>query len=261
MVHCAKCKAVNDGSTELCASCGRPLLKKGGLFGKPQHSAYAERARRHLDLDAEQAVSDFTRALESAPEKERGTLLGERASALEKVERYEEARADLASAAELVKPVSRPDLLLHLAELDERLGAVDDATRDRLAYTYAASDSDYLKQRFDPDKMKKGFGEALFGEGFQQGMVSAKRTQFAQEMEALRRAMCAEGKLNAVGWCRVCKAAVELTAELRCPNVPTEASTRKEKRAQHEHEKAVKRMLYVMPDEVERGVAEVAAHH
>ena len=51
----------------------------------PLHERYAMRARRHVDLDPEQAVADFGQALELAPEKARAALLKERAALYEKL--------------------------------------------------------------------------------------------------------------------------------------------------------------------------------
>jgi tetratricopeptide (TPR) repeat protein len=67
----------------------------------PEYLRYAIRARRHIELDPEQAIEDFSQALELAPQKERASILNERAS------------------------------------LYKKLGREKEETRDRLAYTYA----------------------------------------------------------------------------------------------------------------------------
>jgi hypothetical protein len=51
----------------------------------PLHVRYAKRARRHVELDPEQALMDFSAALESAPEKQRASLLQERAALYERL--------------------------------------------------------------------------------------------------------------------------------------------------------------------------------
>jgi hypothetical protein len=61
----------------------------------PLHQRYARRARRHVELDMEQAVADFSEALESAPEDDRAGLLRERAELYEKLGMQEEALRDL----------------------------------------------------------------------------------------------------------------------------------------------------------------------
>jgi hypothetical protein len=60
----------------------------------PLHERYVMRARRHVDMDPEQAVADFGRALELAPEKTRAALLKERAALYEKLGMEEESVRD-----------------------------------------------------------------------------------------------------------------------------------------------------------------------
>ena len=69
----------------------------------PLHVRYAKRARRHIELDPDQALQDLSAALEAAPEKHRASLLQERAA------------------------------------LNERLGRETDAVKDRLDYTLEES--------------------------------------------------------------------------------------------------------------------------
>jgi hypothetical protein len=66
------------------------------LFRKtPLHSRYINRADRHLALNPNQALLDYTRAIETAPQKERAEILRKRASAYEKMGLQEEASRDL----------------------------------------------------------------------------------------------------------------------------------------------------------------------
>jgi uncharacterized OB-fold protein len=60
----------------------------------PLYKRYATRARRHIELDPEQAIADFSQALETAPEKERAGLLKERSTLYEKLGMEEEATRD-----------------------------------------------------------------------------------------------------------------------------------------------------------------------
>lgn len=60
----------------------------------PLYKRYATRARRHVELDPEQAIADFSHALEIAPEKEQAGLLKERAALYEKLGMEEEATRD-----------------------------------------------------------------------------------------------------------------------------------------------------------------------
>ena len=139
------------------------------------------------------------------------------------------------------------------------LGLAEEEARDRLTYTYAAADKHYLEERFDPDRYKHGPGRLMLGEGYQYGRASAERTHFLSELEGMRKSMLREGRVRALGYCPVCKAVVELTKDLQCPNVPAEAEGRRERRAKPEHEKQPKRVLYVMPDQVEHGARQVLA--
>jgi hypothetical protein len=65
------------------------------LFRKtPRYGRYTNRADRHLALNLNQALVDYTRALEIAPEKERAEILSKRAAAYEKMGLQEEATRD-----------------------------------------------------------------------------------------------------------------------------------------------------------------------
>ena len=79
-----------------------PIANIGLALRKtPKYLRYAIRARWHIELDPEQAISDISQALELAPQKERANLLNERAN------------------------------------LYKKLGMEEEETRDRLAYTSA----------------------------------------------------------------------------------------------------------------------------
>lgn len=60
----------------------------------PLYKRYATRARRHIEIDPEQAIADFSQALETAPEKEQAGLLKERAALYEKLGMEKEATRD-----------------------------------------------------------------------------------------------------------------------------------------------------------------------
>lgn len=63
----------------------------GGLvwaFGRtPQYEKYVKRAQRHIEAEPEQALADFTKALELAPEKEQAKIFQQRAEICEKLGR------------------------------------------------------------------------------------------------------------------------------------------------------------------------------
>ena len=60
----------------------------------PRHERFEKRARRHIELDPEQAIADFTKALEHAPETKRASLLEKRARLFAKLGKEREATRD-----------------------------------------------------------------------------------------------------------------------------------------------------------------------
>ena len=85
----------------------------------PEHIKYENRAKRHKELEPEQAVADLSKALEIAPAKEHARLLASR------------------------------------AEIYSKLGREEEATRDRLKYTYqegAYADQGGLARMLGADK-------------------------------------------------------------------------------------------------------------
>ena len=84
-------------SNQLCllATIGLPIMGIVSALRKtPLYQRYATRARRHIELAPEQAIADFSQALELAPEKEQAGLLKERAALHEKLGMEEEATRD-----------------------------------------------------------------------------------------------------------------------------------------------------------------------
>ena len=220
MIHCQKCKTVNAPDREKCQSCGTSLLpgrgagaRIGGLlaglaFGAlsvfivvrifegaempdlgcaftspvywiiaavgspliglvyalqrtPAHETYSERAKRHLALDAEQALADFNQALQLAPEKQKSAILKERAKLL------------------------------------QTLGLAQDAARDRIAAMESAGAYEGTE----------GLASILGAD--KDMMVRDAKTREQKEM---LKAHAAVG----LGWCKACKAAVELDEQMHC---------------------------------------------
>jgi len=60
----------------------------------PTFTKYENRAKRHVELDAEQALEDFSKALELAPKKEHARLLQQRSTLYTKLGREEDAIRD-----------------------------------------------------------------------------------------------------------------------------------------------------------------------
>ena len=93
----------------------------------PMYARYAKRARRHIELDPEQAVADFTQALAAAPEKEQAGLLKERAKLYEKLGMEEEATRDQ------LDYISAPGAYEGGASLARMLGADKDTYAEGVA--------------------------------------------------------------------------------------------------------------------------------
>ena len=72
-----------------------PIMGIMGLLRKtPEYSRYAKRANRHLEIDPEQALADFSKALMLAPEKEKANLLKQRSALYAKLGKEENALQD-----------------------------------------------------------------------------------------------------------------------------------------------------------------------
>ena len=73
----------------------------GGLaaaFGRtPEYEKYLKRAQRHIEVVPDQALADFARALELAPEKKQAGIRKQRGEFYSKLGRREEALADLSA--------------------------------------------------------------------------------------------------------------------------------------------------------------------
>jgi hypothetical protein len=112
MIHCSECKAENEPQRDTCHQCEAKLLPDEGIFGKtPLYKRYAKRARRHIILDVQQALADFTKALELVPHTERPPLLKERAALYRELEMREELKQDWEQILTLVPKTERARLL------------------------------------------------------------------------------------------------------------------------------------------------------
>ncbi len=128
----------------------------------PAYVKYQNRAERHLNLNAWQSLDDLSHAMDLASEKEQGNLIKQR------------------------------------AKVYEKLGLTDEAARDHL--TLATSPNAY-----------KGEGEWI------SAITGADADVFSSGMRSGKvKALLASGNVKAVGFCRRCKAAVELNPDQRC---------------------------------------------
>ena len=84
----------------------------------PLYEKYLERGKRHINLDKEQALADFSKALELAPEKERAPILKERAKLLESMGQVEQATRDKIATLENPNAYSGAEGFAALTGLD-----------------------------------------------------------------------------------------------------------------------------------------------
>jgi ribosomal protein L40E len=150
--------AVLAAGSLLCLFCGMLVA----LRRTPPWLKYENRAKRHTDLSPWQAVADLGCALELAPERRHTRLLGQR------------------------------------AELCEKLGQAEDASREPSATVTAPG---ALALEAD--------SAAALSEADAEACVTSRRSG---ELESL----IASGQSRAVGYCPRCKAVVELDGSLRC---------------------------------------------
>ena len=72
-----------------------PISSVGLALRKtPEYIKYDNRAKRHIDSEPEQAIADYSKALELSPEKDRARILAARADLYKKLDKEEEAARD-----------------------------------------------------------------------------------------------------------------------------------------------------------------------
>ena len=127
----------------------------------PIYQRYENRAKRHKEVDPEQALADLSEAIHLAPEKQKASLLQQR--------------------SEIYKALGREEAFLE----------------DRL--TYMESEGAYQ-------------GQANLAQTFKADSESF----VASARESERKQLVAEGKINAVGFCKKCQHVVVLNEKLEC---------------------------------------------
>lgn len=146
---------------------GSPLMGLVyALQRTPQYEKYVERAKRHLQLDPDQALADFNQALNLAPEKNKAAILRDRAALMAKLGRATESARDKIAAM-------------------ESEGAYDEASGFA---TLIGADKDV----------------------FVDGVKSSQQKELVKTHAAV-----------GMGWCKKCKAVVELDEAMHCKLHPT----------------------------------------
>lgn len=133
---------------------------KMALSRTPEYEKYEKRAQRHVELDPEQAIADLTKALELAPEKKRADILKQRGEIWAKLDRKEEALADLSTYVTSPQAHRGAKLVSEIVGVDME-GAAG-------AFT---------------EQTVKGLQTALMQEGALKGIGYCKRCQDAVELD------------------------------------------------------------------------------
>ena len=102
-----------------------------GLGRTLPYEKYLNRAERHLESAPEQALTDFTTALELAPDRIKTRILKQRGELLSRLGRTEQALADLSAHAAAPEEGGAATLLSGVSEIDIK-PSTDQATLDEI---------------------------------------------------------------------------------------------------------------------------------
>lgn len=149
-----------------------------------------------------------------------------------------QALEDFGHALELAPVHEHAQVMTNRMKLYRTLGLEQNATREELAITYARENNP-----------QGGFGLFMAGNIFGDSFTTGFLRGAAKNARKDREKMYAEGRAIIVGYCPVCKEAVELTTDFRCPNA--------EKAGAPKHHGKPKILQYVIPADVEAGKAAV----
>jgi tetratricopeptide (TPR) repeat protein len=203
------------------------------------YERYQNRANRHIKLDPQQAIQDFSQAFVNLPQKTSDLgvqILISQAELFTQEGRNYEAQAGfqqaLAIVEDLVQAKPQKEKLKYMEEranLLEKLGRQEEADREGLNYTY-------LAEKALPEK-KIAMGAM---EGIEKANIDSKRNDIYKK----RKAILDRGLFITVGYCRKCKTAVQLDYTLVCPVNP-------------KHDK-IDSIQFVLAGEVEKAKQEIS---
>jgi len=261
MIHCPKCKAENEPQRDTCHQCKADLLP-GAIFSikLPLHERYAKRARCHIELDIQQALADFTKAVElipkTLPKTERMPFLQERAAIYAQLEMNQELRVDLeeilchlttklgtASGNEKSNmAIKLASIYMSLESVYRKLGVEKEAIRTHLGWTYFAEENRH--EVFTGRGISETEATLVSLFGFDAGltekyMAHDQVEQIAKDFQNERMQMLYAGQVKAIGHCSECKQVVVLDAEFQCTHCQNRISPEGR---------------YVMPEEVNAAV-------
>lgn len=249
MITCHKCKAINDTGTIHCQNCHKDLLPGysfsyrmvlmivgilGFLFCA--WMLYRLIQNPELTLGAELTICAspifwgialflfpivmLVELLKKTPVYTRYELRADRHMKIDP----EQSLADLSEAIKLAPNKKLGVLLRKRSDIHKMIGNEEEAIKDRLGYLDSEIDNE------------DGFQS--LGNTFQLPMD--KITSGYREGE--RRALVKLGQIKAVGFCKRCRKAVDLTWKIRCPNHPR---------------KKPLTVKYVLPRDLDSALAEV----
>ncbi len=178
----------------------------GGLvwaFGRtPEYEKYVKRAQRHAEAAPEQALADFTKALELAPEKEQADILKQRGELYSKLGRKEKALADLSTYA---------------ASPHAHKGA-------KLISKIVGVDMEESASALTEQPMIEGIRRELVQEGALKAVGYCRRCKDAVELDENRRCSRCGGRVKEVRFVKPQESDAELT------NLRKEAAARRRRR-------------------------------
>lgn len=209
-------------------------FRKVALFER-----YQNRAERHIKLDSQQAIQDFSQAFANLPQKTSDLgfqLKNKQAEVFTQLGMINEAQADyqqaLAIIEDLYQAKPQKEKLKYMEEranLLEKLGRQEESDREGLNYTY-------LAEKALPEK-KIAMGAM---EGIEKANIDSKRKDIYEK----RKAILDRGLFITVGYCRKCKTAVQLDYTLQCTVNP-------------KHDK-IDSIRFVLAGEVEKAKQEIS---
>jgi hypothetical protein len=227
MIVCRKCKAINNTGTAHCQNCGRDLLPGypfsyrmlvmlAGIIACLFCAWMLFRLIQNpeLTLGAELTfcaspvfwvfamvlipIVTLVETLRKTPVYTRYELRADRHKKIDP----EQTLADLTEAIKLAPKKKQGALLRKRSDIHKMIGNEEEAIKDRLGY---------LESDIDDED-----GFQSLGNTFQLPMD--KITSGYREGE--RRGLVKLGQIKAVGFCKKCQKAVDLTCKIRCPDHP-----------------------------------------
>jgi hypothetical protein len=249
MITCRKCKEINDAEASQCQKCGKNLLPGitfldrigifiGGIIGFGFCGWMLQWLNQNPELTQGAEVTicvspvfwviglvifpilTLVEVLKKTPDYERYALRAERHKKID----LQQSVADLSEAIKLAPQKKQGALLRKRSDIHKLLGNEEESLKDRLGYLGSEVDDEGGFQslggafNLPTDSITAGWRE-----GELRGLVKLEQ-------------------IKAVGYCKKCRKAVDLTWKLRCPE---------------HHRKKPLAVKYVMPNDLDAGLVDV----